>query len=154
MTSINLIKESLFRLTTPQAHIDFHNIDYWTSTICSLWHISRRNPLPPRRLLYSISTKGWYALSHRQDSCGPLVGTENSPNCKCNPPYIRIQTFTADSLTAWAISGPLYPFYKSYVWLDHRFEHTISHMRDQCSTIVSAWLIHLIEHATLLLSFS
>ena len=30
------IKESLFYLTTPLKHIDFHITDYWTSSIWSL----------------------------------------------------------------------------------------------------------------------
>ena len=33
-------KESLFCLTTPLEHIDFHIINYWTSSLWSWWHIS------------------------------------------------------------------------------------------------------------------
>ena len=32
--------ESLFYLTTPLEHTDFHIISYWKSSIWSLWHIS------------------------------------------------------------------------------------------------------------------
>ena len=48
------------------------------------------NPLPPHRLLFPVSSKGFlYAPSHRQDStyhglCGALAGTRNS---SMGPPY-------------------------------------------------------------------
>ena len=57
----------------------------------SLWHISRGNPLSPHRLLFSIGSKRSFICTFPQTgedilwwtSCGPLVGMENSPNCKC-----------------------------------------------------------------------
>ena len=78
----------------PLERIGFHIIDYWTSSICLLWHISLDKTCC-RYIGYSFCQTArdlLYALSHKQDStyhslwwasCGPLVGTENSPNCKC-----------------------------------------------------------------------
>ena len=50
-------KESLFYLTKPLEHIDFHVISYWTSNIWSLWRF-RENLLSPHRQLFLISSKG------------------------------------------------------------------------------------------------
>ena len=63
-------KESLFCLTTPLEHIDCHIIGYWTSSIWSLWHISRGNPLSPHKATLCDRQQGifLYALSHRQSS--------------------------------------------------------------------------------------
>ena len=42
---------------TPQKHIDFHIIVYWTSNIWSLWHIYlEKTLLSPHRLLFLISS--------------------------------------------------------------------------------------------------
>ena len=49
---------SLFYLMTPLEHIDFHNISDWTSSISSLWHFFRGNPLSPQRILFLTSGKG------------------------------------------------------------------------------------------------
>ena len=42
-----------------------------------------RQSLSPYRLLFPISSKGSTYYSLWWTSCGPLVGTENSPNYKC-----------------------------------------------------------------------
>ena len=87
-------EESLFYLTMPLEHIDFHIIGYWTSNIWSLWHFSWGNPLPPHRLLFPISNKASFTCAFPQTGqhisqplieqfCRSLVGPENSPNCKC-----------------------------------------------------------------------
>ena len=86
-------KKSLFSLMMPLEHIDFHHRLLDVKYIVIVTYFFRGNLLSSQRLLFLISSKGsLYALSHRQDStynslwctsCGPLVGTENSSNCKC-----------------------------------------------------------------------
>ena len=86
-------KESLFCLTAPLEHIDFHSISYWTSSIWSLWHISLEEDcclhicwsfqLAARDLLYALRRQDSTYHSLWWTSCGLLVGMENSSNCKC-----------------------------------------------------------------------
>ena len=60
-------KESLFYLTTPLKHIDFHIIGYWMSNVCSFWHISfRGNLLSLHRLRIPISKKGSFICTFPQ----------------------------------------------------------------------------------------
>ena len=52
-------KESLFYLKTPLERTHFHIISYWTSSICSLWHISLEETRCRQiGLLFLISSKG------------------------------------------------------------------------------------------------
>ena len=49
-------------------------------------YLFRGNLLLPHRLLFSIRGKGCFIYTFPQTGqhiCGPLVGTKNSPNCKC-----------------------------------------------------------------------
>ena len=86
-------KKESFNLTTPLEHIDFHITGYSTASIWSLWHISLEETLCHHigYFFRKAARDLLHALSHRQDSTiilwwtsyGPLVGMENSPNCKC-----------------------------------------------------------------------
>ena len=98
--------ETLFYLTPLLEYIDFHIISHWTLNVGSSWHIGIRC----RYIGYFFyKQKGIFYMHFPTDtyhslwwtSCGPFVGTENSPNCKCgiDLPCMRIQTFAAECLS-------------------------------------------------------
>ena len=58
--------EMFVLFSTPLEHIDFHIIDYWASTIWSLWHFFRGSPLSPHRLLFPVSSKGSFICTFPQ----------------------------------------------------------------------------------------
>ena len=104
----------------------------------------RGDPLPPHRQLFPISSKGSFICTFLKTGqhlpqplmnqlCGPLVWTENSPNCKCIRHAGSIQTFRAECSSIWAMS------YSS----NRRIKRTLA--PEVCMTI-SAWIKHLKLH--------
>ena len=89
-----LSSESFFCLTMLLENFDFHIVGYWTSSIWPLWHLFLLEETHRHHMGYCFWQAArdlLYALSHGQDrtyhslwwtNCGPLVGMENSPNCK------------------------------------------------------------------------
>ena len=85
--------ESLFYLTTPLNHIalDIMGLfDIKHIYMVFVTYFFRGNLLLPHRLLFPMSSKGSFICTFPHTtysllctSCGPLVGMENNPNCKC-----------------------------------------------------------------------
>ena len=75
-------KERLFYLIMPLEHINFYFISYWMSNIWSLWHTSLEETLFDKQqgILYMHFLTDMTA--HTTAFNGPVVGKENSPNCK------------------------------------------------------------------------